>query len=339
MLLYCYKSCNEDSIKLIKDLLIKNKNKYINCGIYYSLLNNIIFNDKNNSENFSKNLNELNLPYHLVNLLSNKNNFKYYFAILYKNYLIQKYSNDFKESEINLINEMFSSIESLFQSNINITYDKKYSITFEIIVSKLELIISKEGITKHKLELLSFILWFILGSYWISLTKSVWPILNKMLNQIFSLLVESINIMNYPEYKKDIIDYIMNPINEIIKYIQKYPRESDYINKNNDIIKTDFIVMEKNNKNDTGEKNMNIFLDEYKTISTFFTGMPAGLVDSYNIFLSSDEYFRDNFVDNIFIDTCSKFDTEGLLIIKQILNILSFSYLFTTPLIIYKYNT
>ena len=37
--------------------------------------------------------------------------------------------------------------------------------------------------------------------------------------------------------------------------------------------------------------------------------------------LNSDEYFRDNFVDRIFLDTCSKFDTEGLLIIKQILNI------------------
>ena len=291
-------------------------------------MNSLIFNNKNisnkhddNNNNLSISLYDLNLSYHLVNLLSNKNNLKYYFTILYKNYLIHKYSNDFKESEINVINEMFSSIESLFQSNINLTYDKKYSITFEIIVSKLELIISKEGITKYKLELLSFILWFILGSYWISLTKSVWPILNKMINQIFSLLVESINIMKYDDYKKDIIDFIMNPINEIIKYIQKYPSESDFINKNNDIIKNDFIIMENNNKNEIGEKNMNILLDEYKTISTFFTGMPGGFVDSYNILLNSDEYFRDNFIEKVFIDTCSKFDTEGLLIIKQILNI------------------
>ena len=323
MLLYCYKSCNEDSIKLIKELLVKKKKIFIYYGIYYSLLNNIIFNDKNNSENNNLyiSLNDLDLSYHLVNLLSNKNNFKYYFVILYKNYLIKKYSKDFKESEINIINEMFSSIESLLQSNINLTYDKKYNITFEIIVSKLELIISKEGITKHKLELLSFIMWFLLGCYWISLTKSVWPILNKMLGQLFTLLVETINIMKYTDYKKDIINYIMNPINSIIKYIQKYPGESDYINKNNDIVKNNYIVIEKNENNDIGEKNMNILLDEYKTISTFFTGMPSGFIDSYNILLNSDEYFRDNFVDKVFIDTCSKFDTEGLLIIKQILNI------------------
>ena len=319
MLLYCYKSCNEESIQLIKEFLIKYKNTYINYGIYYSLLNNIIFNDKNNDNN--KILFDLNLTYHLVNLLNNKNNFRYYFTIIYKNYLIKKYNKEFKDSEINLINEIFSSIENLFQSNINLTYDKKYSITFEIIVSKLVLIISKEGITKHKLELLSFVLWFILGSYWISLTKSVWPILNKMLNQIFNLLVETINIMTYPEYKKDIVDFIMNPLSDIIKYIQKYPNETDYINKNNDIIKNEYIVMEKNSKNNIGEKYLNIFLDEYKTISTFFTGMPAGLVDSYNIFLSSDEYFRDQFVDKVFVDTCAKFDTEGLLVIKQILNI------------------
>ena len=323
MLLFCYKSCNEDSISLIREFLINNKKKYINLGIYYSLINNIIFNDKNNNENSKMVviLDDLNLSFHLVNLLSNKNNFKYDFVILYKNYLIKKYSKDFKESEINLIVEIFSSIESLFQNNINLTYDKKYSITFEIIVSKLELIISKEGIAKHKLELLSFILFFIMGSYWISLTKSVWPVLNKMLTQIFGLLVESINIMKYPEYKKDIVEIIMNPINEVIKYIQKYPSESDYINKNNDVIKNNFIVMEKSNKIDTGEKSINIFLDEYKTISTFFTGMPNGFIDSYNILLNSDEYFRDNFIDNSFVDTCSKFDTEGLLIIKQTLNI------------------
>ena len=225
-------------------------------------------------KNLSINLNELNLSYHLVNMLSNKNNFKYFFAVLYINYLIKNYKNDFKESEIKLINEIFTSIESLLQSNINLTYDKKYSITFEIIVSKLELIIAKEGITKHKLELLSFVMWFLLGCYWISLTKSVWPILNKMLNQIFTLLVESISIGKYSNYKKDIIDYIMNPINEMIKYIQKYPSESDYINKNNDTIKNNFIVIETNERNDIGEKNMNILLDEYKTISTFFTGMP-----------------------------------------------------------------
>ena len=61
----------------------------------------------------------------------------------------------------------------------------------------------------------------------------------------------------------------MKPINEIVKYIQKYPSENDYINKNNDIIRNGYIVIEKN-KNDLSDKNMNILIDEYKTISTFF---------------------------------------------------------------------
>ena len=87
MLLYSYKSCNEDSIKLIKELLIKNKNKFNYFGIYYNLLNNIVFNNKNdniekNKTNLNLDLNDLNLSYNLVNLLTNKNNFKYYFIIL-----------------------------------------------------------------------------------------------------------------------------------------------------------------------------------------------------------------------------------------------------------------
>ena len=319
MILSCYKSCNEKSIQLIKELLIENK-KYLNYyGIYYSLLNSIFFNSqkKLNEDNKDINLQELNLTNYSVNLLSSHNNFKYQFAILYKNYLLKKYNNEFKPSEITLINDIFSSIESLLQSNINLTYDKKYSITLEIIVSKLELILSKEGINKYKLELLSFIFWFLLGCYWISLTKSVWPVLGKMLCQIFSLLIESINIMNYPEYKNDIINYIMNPINEVINYIQQYPSEYDFVNKNNEIIKNNYIIIEEQEEKNIN-KNINILSDEYKTTSTFFIGMPNGLIDSYCILLNSDNDFRNNFIENIFINTCSKFDKDGYLLIKEI---------------------
>ena len=321
MILSCYKSCNEKSIQLIKELLLQNK-KYLNYyGIYYSLLNSIFFNSqkKLNEDNNSIKLADLNLTNYSINLLSSHNKFKYQYVILYKNYLLNKYYVQFKPTEITLINDIFSSIESLLQNNINLTYDKKYSITLEIIVSKLELILSKEGINKYKMELISFIFWFLLGCYWISLTKSVWPVLGKMLSQIFSLLIESINIMKYPEYKNDIINYIMNPINEVINYIQKYPSEYDYVNKNNEIIKKNYIIIEElSDKNIY--KNINILSDEYKTTSTFFTGMPNGLIESYCILLNSDNDFRNNFIENIFINTCSKFDTDGLILIKEILN-------------------
>ena len=84
MILSCYKSCNEKSIQLIKELLIENK-KYLNYyGIYYSLLNSIFFNSqkKLNEDNKDINLQELNLTNYSVNLLSSHNNFKYQFAIL-----------------------------------------------------------------------------------------------------------------------------------------------------------------------------------------------------------------------------------------------------------------
>ena len=320
MILSCYKNGNEQSIQLIKKLLIQNKSSLMYYGIYYSLLNTIFFTSQSNLKDDQTNtikITDLNLSYYLVNLLSSHHNFKYQFCILYKNYLLKKYYNEFKPSEINILNDIFSSIESLLQNNINLTYDKKYSITLEIIVSKLELVLSKEGITKYKLELLSFIFWFLLGCYWISLTKSVWPVLGKMLTQIFTLLVDSINIMKYPEYKKDIIDYIMSPINEVIEYIQKYPSEYDFVNKNNDLIKNSYIIIEGQNDKNIN-KNMNILSDEYKTTSTFFSGMPAGLVDSYCVLLNSDNDFRNNFIENIFINTCSKFDTEGYLLIKEI---------------------
>ena len=318
----CYNNCNEESMQLIKEFLIRNKNDLIYYGIYFSLLNSIIFNSQkslkdNNNNNSIINITELNLSDYLIILLSSHNSFKYQFAILYKNYLLKKYNSEFKTSEINIINEIFSSIESLLQYGINLTYDKKYSITLEIIVSKLELILSKEGITKYKMELLLFIFWFLLGCYWISLTKSVWPILNKMLNQVFVLLIESINIMKYPEYKKDIINHIMNPINELIEYIQKYPSEYDFVNKNNETIKNNFIIIQEE-KDYNINKNINILSDEYKTTSTFFTGLSNGLCESYWVLLNYDIDFRNNFIENIFIDTCSKFDTEGYLMIKEI---------------------
>ena len=125
--------------------------------------------------------------------------------------------------------------------------------------------------------------------------------------------------MKYPEYKNDIINYIMNPINEVRNYIQKYPSEYDYVNKNNEIIKKNYIIIEElSDKNIY--KNINILSDEYKTTSTFFTGMPNGLIESYCILLNSDNDFRNNFIENIFINTCSKFDTDGLILIKEILN-------------------
>ena len=90
---------------------------------------------KDNNNNSSINITELNLSNYLIILLSSHNSFKYQFAILYKNYLLKKYNSEFKTSEINIINEIFSSIESLLQYGINLTYDKKYSITLEIIVT------------------------------------------------------------------------------------------------------------------------------------------------------------------------------------------------------------
>ena len=321
MILFCYKNCNEQSILLIKKFLLENQKYLMHYGIYYSLLNNIFFNSaKSLNDNNNINIIDLNLSDYLINLLSSNHNFKYQFSILYKNYLLKKYTNEFKPSEINIINEIFSSMESILQNNINLTYDKKYNITLEIIVSKLELLLSKEGLVKYKMELFIFIFWFLLGCYWISLTKSVWPILGKMLNQIFTLLIESINIMKYPEYKKDIINYIMNPLNELIEYIQNYPSEYDFVNKNNETIKNDYIIIQDESEKYNINKNMNILSDEYKTTSSFFSGLPKGLFDSYCVLLNSDIDFRNNFIENIFINICSKFDTEGYLLIKEIYN-------------------
>ena len=125
--------------------------------------------------------------------------------------------------------------------------------------------------------------------------------------------------MKYPEYKKDIIDYIMNPLNEFIDYIQKYPSEYDFVNKNNDIIKNSYIIMEENPEKNIN-KNINILSEEYKTCSTFFSGMPTGLLESYCVLLNLDDDFRKNFIDNISVNTCSIFDTEGYILIKEILN-------------------
>ena len=302
LVLYCNKNKNEKLLKMTLNLLQNNENILQYYPIYYSLL-----------ENFD----EKNLNKHFIILLTNKNKFKNSFVNLYKKHFIQ--NKGYNENQINILNELFSIIANLLQNNINLTYDKKYSISFEIIVSKLELLLSNEGLTKSKLEILSFVLWFIFGSYWISLTKSVWPILNKMLNQIFTILINCIHISKYDTYKDDIIIYIMNPLNNIINFIQKYPSESDFISKNNNLINENYIILSEKDNYKNKKNDINILTDEYKTISTFFIGLSTGLIDSYNILLNEDEFFRDNYIENIFINTCAKFDTEGLLIIKDII--------------------
>ena len=72
-------------------------------------------------------------------------------------------------------------MDKICRTNFDYLNDKKYSLNYEIIVSQLELLLSNEEITKFNLDLVIFSLFFLLGNFWITLTKSVWPIISKFL--------------------------------------------------------------------------------------------------------------------------------------------------------------
>ena len=85
-------------------------------------------------------------------------------------------------------------MEKICKTNFDYLNDKKYNLNLEIIVSQIELILSNEGITKFNLDLIIFSFFFLLGNFWISLTKSVWPIISKSLENLFTALIKSSNI-------------------------------------------------------------------------------------------------------------------------------------------------
>ena len=64
------------------------------------------------------------------------------------------------------------------------------------------------------------------------MTKSVWPIISKSLENLFTALIKSSNIDKYSNYEFDIKTNLLDLINKLFIFIANFPSESDFYSKN-----------------------------------------------------------------------------------------------------------
>ena len=276
------------SLDEISNDIIKNECPYLFSYIkYYSFIKNHDIN-----KIFSN-------KYSYLILLSNDNQNKINFIKLFEKYFYEKYKKEYEQNnKKDTLKEIFITMEKICKTNFDFLNDKKYNINLEIIVSQIELIISNEGITKFNLDLIIFSFFFLLGNFWITLTKSVWPIISKSIENLFSALIKSSNIEQYSNYELDIKTNLLDLINKLFIFIANFPSESDFYSKNYFRIKNEWISLK--NEESIHILNINELQIKYRTISTFFNGITIGL-SNYYILLNSNQNFTFDYLDNCII--------------------------------------
>jgi hypothetical protein len=237
-------------------------------------------------------------------LLSNNNKYKLSYLNLYTSYYRNKYNND---KFISIANDIFDKMYTILNIVFDYTKDKQYSINFEVIISKIEVILTSDGINEAKHDLFLFTLYFLLGSHWITLTKSVWAILQRAIERLFTYFISGINTKSYDNYQSIMEKYCISYINNIFSFIQLYSSESDFVSKTNINKQNTYIIFNKESTCDNVDlyvSNISYVLstqnaDQFKTISTFFQGFTTSLSTSFHIILNSNETFKYNYIDNV----------------------------------------
>ena len=275
-----------------------NNNFLFNFGIFYEILLN-----NNNNKNFNE---DFILHNNHIILLSKNNKYKLNYIKIFQKNFIRKF-NEFYNKYFNILNDIFNTIYNILNMEFDYLNDKKYSLNFEIIFSKFELLFINEGLIYEKFLLLNLILKFFIGNFWIFLTKNFWPVLNNLIKNIFEILLKSIEIEKYENFEKDFFDFILNFINNLLKYIQKNSNEDFFISKNYFKINNEFYLFKsKNNLN-----NSNKFYENFKSISTFFNGILVGL-QSFYLILNNNNLYSNFFITNCFFELSENFLNENI---------------------------
>ena len=280
---------------------LQSNNKLSSYGLYYFL------SSYNSSDIFSS-------AKHLV-LLSNNTKYKKSYLHQYKNSYLNVYKSQLEESKhFALVSEIFTTMESVYDIVFDFQNDKKYSISIEIIISKIELLLSTGGITKDKIDLCNCLIYFLIGCYWITLTKSVWEILNRTLDRLFTYIVNAAKNSTFDGYNEYFSLNVINRINFLFKYIQSYPSESDFVSKENIDKKNNYVIFSsKSNIKSLSDDNVSYVLssqnaNEFRTISTFFIGVSKGLT-SLSTLINSHTSYLNSYI-NTFIDINKLFNSE-----------------------------
>lgn len=177
----------ENSFTLFYSFCLKNNIFFLKKTSIFNLINQLIkiTPNQNNTENSLINsLEEFLLTFSTI-MYSSDNKTKSEFLRFAQLWL--KAENNFNIRCLDEILELISYILNLEFDTLN---DKKYSLNYEILVSKIELI----NLDSEK-EMFVFGLFydFLLGSYWIRLAKTLWPILTKCIERFFQALEKLMN--------------------------------------------------------------------------------------------------------------------------------------------------
>lgn len=142
--------------------------------------------NKNNNTQLVNSLEEFLLTYSTI-FYSSDNKLKCEFLRFAHFWL--KAEKNFNIRGLEEILELMNYILNIEFDTLN---DKKYSLNYEILVSKIELI-SLDSEDARGVFVFGFFYDFLLGSYWIRLAKTLWPVLNKCIERFFLALEKLMN--------------------------------------------------------------------------------------------------------------------------------------------------
>jgi len=234
-----YEFCKNKNIFFMKKLSISNP-------IYEVLKSPSNNYHEENHDNIQiiKSLDEFLYTFSII-LYSSENKIKREFLIFCQLWL---------KSENNLNIQLLDDITDLIKHILTLEFDplndKKYSLNYEILVSKIELItLGSEDY--NALFLFSFFYDFLLGSYWIRLVKTFWPVLTKCIERFFVTLGKLFN--------ERLLWIIFEKSIKIFDFIYKVGTIDDLLEKVDKKIfkKFYFIFLENHDDNFSNENNLN----------------------------------------------------------------------------------
>jgi hypothetical protein len=170
-----------------------------------------------------------------------------------------------KNFNIRGLDEIVDLIQYILNLEFDTLNDKKYSLNYEILVSKIELI-TLDSEDARGLFVFGFLYDFLLGSYWIRCVKTLWPVLTKCIERFFQALEKLLNekLLSLIFLKTiKLFDFVYNvgTIENLLENIESGKFEKHY-----------FIFSEKfeeNANNNFNRYNKNCFLKNI-IISSFY---------------------------------------------------------------------
>jgi len=259
-----------------REFCMKNNTFFLRKASIFGAINEIItinssYSKNNEHKNLVNSLEEFLLTYSII-FYSSDNKLKSEFLRFAHFWL----KGERKLSSIRGLEEILELISYILNLEFDTLNDKKYSLNYEILVSKIELIsLDNPEQDACGVFVFGFLYDFLLGSYWIRLAKTLWPVLTKCIERFFQALEKLMNekLLGLIFFKTiKLFDFVYNvgTIENLLENIDRRKFEKYY-----------FVFSEKFEENNGNKNNIN---SKFNYISCYLE----------NIIVSSFYAKRDN---------------------------------------------